>query len=58
MDALKNFERALKINPTAHRLKYKADSLIELRRSSEAKYFYFAAGFGQNAYIKSQLSKI
>ncbi|CAD8205548.1 unnamed protein product [Paramecium octaurelia] len=61
MDALTIFDQELKINPTAHRLEYKADSLFELRRSSEAKYFYFAAlemGFGQNAYIKRATIKV
>ncbi|CAD8140567.1 unnamed protein product [Paramecium octaurelia] len=61
MDALTIFEQSLKINPYALRLKYKANSLFELRRSSQAKFFYFAAlemGLDQNAYIKSKLSKI
>ncbi|CAD8214853.1 unnamed protein product [Paramecium octaurelia] len=60
MNALTIFDQALKINPSV-RLEYKADQLFELRRSSEAKYFYFAAqdmGLGWNAYIKSKLSKL
>ncbi|CAK84526.1 unnamed protein product, partial (macronuclear) [Paramecium tetraurelia] len=69
LDALSCFEQAIQIQTSAIRLKNKgyqsliflADSLFELRRKSEAKYFYFAAqelGLDQNAYIKSQLSKL
>ncbi|CAD8162620.1 unnamed protein product [Paramecium octaurelia] len=61
MDALSNFEQALQIKNNALRFKFKVDSLFELRRKQEAKYFYLAAqglGLGQNAYIQSQLSKL